>query len=115
VFADVEDHHTIAREEIFGPVMSILKFSDIEEVADRANDTEYGLAAAVYSNNFPRARGLAQKLRAGILCGSTATTPSTLPFPSVASRRLVLAGTRKYDMHVADACIVFLFSYFSSA
>jgi acyl-CoA reductase-like NAD-dependent aldehyde dehydrogenase len=42
---------TIAKEEIFGPVMSILKFKDIEEVIERANSSEYGLAAAVFTNS----------------------------------------------------------------
>jgi len=101
VFADVEDHHTIAREEIFGPVMSILKFSDIEEVADRANDTEYGLAAAVYSNNFPRARGLAQKLRAGtVWINCYDTFDAALPFggfkASGIGRELGEAGLNAY-------------------
>jgi len=47
VFADVKDDMKIAQEEIFGPVMSILKFKDMDELVDRANQTIYGLAAAV--------------------------------------------------------------------
>ena len=51
VFADVTDDMTIAREEIFGPVMSILKFKDTDEVIRRANDSRYGLGAGVMTNN----------------------------------------------------------------
>ena len=47
VFSGVEDTMRIAREEIFGPVQSILKFSSLEEVIQRCNDTEYGLAAGI--------------------------------------------------------------------
>ena len=56
---------TIAREEIFGPVMSIMKYSDYEEVIDRANDTIYGLAAAVITKDIDRALTLAHGIRAG--------------------------------------------------
>ena len=47
VFADVEDHMRIAKEEIFGPVQSIIKFSTVEEAIKRANSTSYGLAAGM--------------------------------------------------------------------
>jgi acyl-CoA reductase-like NAD-dependent aldehyde dehydrogenase len=47
VFADVNDHMRIAKEEIFGPVMSIFKFDDINEVVDRANQSNYGLGAGL--------------------------------------------------------------------
>ena len=50
VFADVQDNMKIAQEEIFGPVMSILKFKDIDEVVERANKSLYGLAAAVWTH-----------------------------------------------------------------
>jgi aldehyde dehydrogenase (NAD+) len=65
VFADVTDNMKIAQEEIFGPVMSILKFSDYEEVIRRANNTTYGLAAGVMTNNLTRALQIAQSVRAG--------------------------------------------------
>jgi acyl-CoA reductase-like NAD-dependent aldehyde dehydrogenase len=47
IFADVTDNMTIAKEEIFGPVMSILKYSTYEEAVERANNTDYGLAAGI--------------------------------------------------------------------
>jgi len=52
VFTEVTDDMKIAREEIFGPVMSILKFSSYDEVIKRANDTNYGLAAGIVTNDI---------------------------------------------------------------
>jgi aldehyde dehydrogenase (NAD+) len=65
VFADVQDHMTIAEEEIFGPVMSIIKFKDMSEVIERANRTMYGLAAAVWTRDIGKAHAIANSVRAG--------------------------------------------------
>jgi aldehyde dehydrogenase (NAD+) len=65
VFCDVQDEMKIAKEEIFGPVMSILKFKDTEEVLARGNRTFYGLAAAVWTKDIKKALRLANGLRAG--------------------------------------------------
>lgn len=65
VFGDVKDGMTIAKEEIFGPVMQILKFKTIEEVVGRANDSKYGLAAAVFTKDLDKANYLSQALQAG--------------------------------------------------
>ncbi|XP_015254583.1 PREDICTED: aldehyde dehydrogenase, mitochondrial [Cyprinodon variegatus] len=65
VFGDVQDNMTIAREEIFGPVMQILKFKTLEEVITRANDTKYGLAASVFTNDIDKANYVSSGLRAG--------------------------------------------------
>ncbi|MCL4164654.1 UNVERIFIED_CONTAM: hypothetical protein GTU68_026576, partial [Idotea baltica] len=59
VFADVTDDMTIAREEIFGPVMSVLDFEDEADVLARANDTEFGLAAGVFTRDLARAHRVA--------------------------------------------------------
>jgi aldehyde dehydrogenase (NAD+) len=56
---------TIAQEEIFGPVQSIIKFRSIEEVVDRANNTMYGLAAAVWTRDIGKAHAIANNVRAG--------------------------------------------------
>jgi len=65
VFSGVKDDMTIAREEIFGPVMSILKFSDMEEVVDRANDSQFGLAASIFTKDLDKANVFTQAVRAG--------------------------------------------------
>jgi aldehyde dehydrogenase (NAD+) len=65
VFADVKDDMKIAQEEIFGPVMSILKFKDMDELVDRANKTIYGLAAAVWTRDIGKAHHVANNVRAG--------------------------------------------------
>jgi len=65
VFADVKDTMTIAKEEIFGPVMSIIKFKDLDEVVKRANNTSYGLAAAVFTKDIQKAQYVSSKVRAG--------------------------------------------------
>jgi aldehyde dehydrogenase (NAD+) len=65
VFANVKDEMRIAREEIFGPVMSIIKFHDLDEVVERANNTPYGLAAAVWTRDISKALAIANNVRAG--------------------------------------------------
>ena len=65
VFADVKDEMVIATEEIFGPVMQVLKFKDVEEVVRRANTTDYGLAAAVWTRDIGKAHAIAHRIRAG--------------------------------------------------
>ena len=65
VFAGVTDEMTIAREEIFGPVISALPFDTLDEVVERANATPYGLAAGVFSTHLGTAHQLAHRLKAG--------------------------------------------------
>jgi aldehyde dehydrogenase (NAD+) len=65
VFADVQDDMKIAREEIFGPVMSIIPFKTLDEVVARANRTTYGLAAAVWTHDITKAHAIADGVRAG--------------------------------------------------
>jgi acyl-CoA reductase-like NAD-dependent aldehyde dehydrogenase len=65
VFADVKDNMRIAKEEIFGPVQSIFKFENVEEAIERANDTKYGLAAGIMTNDIHKALLFAQSVQAG--------------------------------------------------
>ena len=65
VFCDVEDHMAISRDEIFGPVQVILKYKTFEEVIKRANDTEYGLAAAVWTKDIETMQALTRGIKAG--------------------------------------------------
>jgi aldehyde dehydrogenase (NAD+) len=65
VFSDVQDNMTIAKEEIFGPVMSIIRFKNLDEVIDRANRTVYGLAAGVWTKDVSKALAIANNVRAG--------------------------------------------------
>jgi aldehyde dehydrogenase (NAD+) len=65
VFTDVRDEMDIAKHEIFGPVMSILKFRDADDLVARANNTIYGLAAAVWTRDITKAHRIANEVRAG--------------------------------------------------
>jgi aldehyde dehydrogenase (NAD+) len=65
VFTDVKDDMTIAKEEIFGPVMSVLKFNDLDEVLRRANHTNFGLAAGVVGKDITKCLTAARNMRAG--------------------------------------------------
>lgn len=65
IFANVNDEMTIAKEEIFGPVISALPFEDLDELIERANRTDYGLAAGLWTQNVANAHYVANNLRAG--------------------------------------------------
>ncbi len=65
LFTGVRDDMQIATDEIFGPVLSVLKFKDLDDIIERANNTFYGLAAAVWTRDIARAHYVANKLRAG--------------------------------------------------
>ncbi|PWK75791.1 betaine-aldehyde dehydrogenase [Aminobacter sp. AP02] len=81
VFTGVTDNMRIAREEIFGPVMSVLSFDSEDEVIARANDTEFGLAAGVFTKDLPRAHRVIAELQAGTCWINTYNlTPVEIPF-----------------------------------
>ncbi|MEL7131124.1 MAG: aldehyde dehydrogenase family protein, partial [Pseudomonadota bacterium] len=65
VFTDVTPDMAIAREEIFGPVLTILPFDTMDEAIQMANDTEYGLAASVWSKNIDKALTVSRQVNAG--------------------------------------------------
>ena len=84
VFADVTDDMTIAREEIFGPVMAVLDFTDEADVMARANDTEFGLAAGVFTRDLTRAHRVAAGFEAGTcFINSYNDAPVEAPFGGV--------------------------------
>jgi betaine-aldehyde dehydrogenase len=84
VFDDCRDDMAIVREEIFGPVMSVLEFEDEQEVIERANATEFGLAAGVFTNDLTRAHRVIARLQAGTCwINQYNVTPIELPFGGV--------------------------------
>ncbi|WP_454766203.1 aldehyde dehydrogenase family protein [Cupriavidus campinensis] len=80
IFANVRNDATVAREEIFGPVLAILPYDSEEEAIAMANDTEYGLAAYVWSGDAARARRVAGRLQAGMVRINGAQPHSGAPF-----------------------------------
>jgi betaine-aldehyde dehydrogenase len=84
VFDNCRDDMAIVREEIFGPVMSVLDFEDEQEVIERANATEFGLAAGVFTNDLTRAHRVIARLQAGTCwINHYNVTPIELPFGGV--------------------------------
>lgn len=84
IFAAPGDNCRIAAEEIFGPVMTVLEFDDERQVIARANDTDYGLASGVFTNNLARAHRVAGAMEAGMCwINSYNLTPVQMPFGGV--------------------------------
>jgi betaine-aldehyde dehydrogenase len=84
VFDGCRDDMSIVREEIFGPVMSVLEFDNEEEVVARANATEFGLSAAVFTNDLTRGHRVIARLQAGTCwINHYNVTPIELPFGGV--------------------------------
>ncbi|NRA54499.1 MAG: betaine-aldehyde dehydrogenase [Gammaproteobacteria bacterium] len=80
IFTDCQDDMTIVREEIFGPVMSVLTFDTEEEVIKRANDTEFGLAAGVFTQDITRAHRVIHQMQAGICwINNYGASPAEMP------------------------------------
>src|SRR6201997_1970387 len=81
IFGDVKNDMRIAQEEIFGPVLSVLTFDDIDEVIERANNNPYGLAAAVWTRDVKKAHMVSRRLKAGTVWINTyGLMDAALPF-----------------------------------
>ena len=80
IFTDVNNEMTIAREEVFGPVLAMIPFDSEEDAIEIANDTPYGLAAYVQSGSQERANRVARRLRAGMVLINGANRPGGSPF-----------------------------------
>jgi betaine-aldehyde dehydrogenase len=84
VFDGCRDEMSVVREEIFGPVMSVLEFEDEDEVVARANATEFGLSAAVFTKDLSRAHRVIARLQAGTCwINHYNVTPVELPFGGI--------------------------------
>jgi aldehyde dehydrogenase (NAD+) len=80
VFSDVDNDMTIAREEIFGPVLSIIPYDSEDDAVRIANDTPYGLSGYVSSTDIDRARAIAAQLHSGMVHINNASLDSQAPF-----------------------------------
>ena len=109
VFADVTDDMTIAREEIFGPVMSVLDFDTEEEVIARANDTEFGLSAGVFTNDFSRAHRVIGQLEAGsCFINSYNDAPVEAPFGGVKASGVGRENSKEAIKHFSQVKSVYV-------
>ncbi|MDO6539743.1 aldehyde dehydrogenase family protein [Alteromonas stellipolaris] len=79
ILANVNEEMEVARTEVFGPVLSIIPFSDADDIIAKANDTEFGLAAYVYTTNLSRAFSAARGIQAGSVCINEAHYSVQLP------------------------------------
>ena len=101
VFADVTNDMTIAREEIFGPVLSILKYETEDEAIDIANDTEYGLAGYVQSGDESHAKDVARRIRAGQISINRGNTGPAAPFGGFKTS----GNGREHGLHGLEECL----------
>jgi aldehyde dehydrogenase (NAD+) len=67
IFADVDNRSTIAQEEIFGPVLSIIQYTDVDDAIRIANDSDYGLGGSVWTTDLDRARYVYRRVRTGTM------------------------------------------------
>lgn len=83
IFADVDNNATISREEIFGPVLSVIPYADEREAVAIANDTNYGLGGTVWSSNVERAADIARKVRSGTVGVNHYVNDPVAPFGGI--------------------------------
>ena len=109
VFADVTDDMSIAREEVFGPLMSVLSFENEEEVVDRANATEFGLAAGVFTTDLSRAHRMVDALDAGTcFINSYNDAPVEVPFGGVKMSGVGRENSKAAILHYSQLKSVFV-------
>lgn len=109
VFADVTDEMTLAREEVFGPVMAVLDFETEDEAIARANGTEFGLAAGVFTADLARGHRVIAQLQAGT-CWINAynLTPVEMPFGAVKASGLGRENSRAAIEHYTQIKAVYV-------
>lgn len=109
VFADVTDDMVIAREEIFGPVMAVLEFEDEDEVIARANDTEFGLSAGVFTKDLTRAHRVIGALEAGsCFINSYNDAPVEAPFGGVKASGVGRENSKEAIQHYSQVKSVYV-------
>ena len=109
VFADVTDDMTIAREEIFGPVLSVLDFEDEASVIARANDTEFGLAAGVFTQDLTRAHRVIAQLEAGTCYINTYNlAPVEAPFGGTKASGVGRENSKEAIHHYSEVKTVYV-------
>ena len=109
IFADVTDDMTIAREEIFGPVLSVLDFDDEDEVIARANATDYGLSAGVYTCDLQRGHRVIGQLQAGsCFLNSYNDAPVEVPFGGVKASGVGRENSKAAIEHYSQLKSVFV-------
>jgi betaine-aldehyde dehydrogenase len=109
VFADVTDTMTIAREEIFGPVMCVLDFEDEDEVVARANATEFGLSAGVFTRDLSRAHRVIARMEAGTcFINSYNDAPVEVPFGGMKMSGLGRENAKAAIAHYSQLKSVFV-------
>jgi acyl-CoA reductase-like NAD-dependent aldehyde dehydrogenase len=83
IFADVDNNHTIAQEEIFGPVLSVIRYTDEDDAVRIANDSDYGLGGSVWTSDNERGLGVARRVQTGTIGVNTYLPDPTAPFGGV--------------------------------
>ena len=109
IFTDVTDDMTIAREEVFGPLLSILEFDDEDDVIARANATEFGLAAGVFTNDLSRAHRVLSRLQTGTGYINTYNdAPVEVPFGGVKMSGVGRENAKEAIKHYSQVKSVFV-------
>jgi acyl-CoA reductase-like NAD-dependent aldehyde dehydrogenase len=83
VFADVDNNHAIAQEEIFGPVLSVIPYADVEEAIALANASDYGLGGSVWTTDPERGEAVARRVHTGTIGINAYVNEPTAPFGGV--------------------------------